>query len=74
MKKYTTIRWICVQNQENGNYWYYEPSIQYTRKGSIKACIEGSTLTWEQAKKEFKWSCIRIELSMTPILNKPVNT
>jgi hypothetical protein len=51
----------------NGNEWYYEPSLAFTRKESIKNLISGWVYNWRQAKEKHGWSCIKVELTLAPI-------
>jgi hypothetical protein len=67
MKDFISERWICIQKQSDGNYWYFEPSLSYTRKDSIENMISGSSFTWRQLKEKYYWSCIKVQFSLKPL-------
>lgn len=57
-------RWCCIQDAGNGNQWFFEPSISYTRKESIRLLLEGNGLTWEESKSKYDWRCSKIILTL----------
>lgn len=57
-------RWCCIQDVGNGRHWFFEPSISYTRKESIRLLTDGGALTWRQLKAKYGWRCSKIFLTL----------
>lgn len=60
-------RWICIQDMGNGRHWFYEPSLSYTRKESIRLLCGGTKITWRQSKVKHGWRCQKVKVTLTEL-------
>ena len=60
-----SIRWICVQELGDNRFWYYEPSLSYTRSESIRLRMDGCiNTTWRKARTKHHWKCVKVVLEI----------
>jgi len=58
-------RYICYRVYR-GKPQYRIHTLAYYRKDSISSLLEGSTMTWNQAK-DFGWKCVKVEITINQI-------
>lgn len=57
--------WVCVRGDNNPDNVAFE-TIKWFKKDSIRALIQGSTLSWEECRK-YGWSCIKVNIHLKPV-------
>lgn len=61
MKEFKKLLWAVVSPKGN----VFVETIRYTRKDSITYFLEGSSMTWNQAKKA-GWKCMKADVHVMP--------